>query len=116
MMSDFKSLVSKYIKSIEDTRKYGGKICTELKNNLREVIPDIYCTLGWAEAGIDMLCLWSDSRDVSKRGLRGLVKLSNVIEDEIPELKGHIDAPYGVYLTKDEAERIRQILRRLRGD
>ena len=114
-----KSLVKKYLKSLQEVKKHGEEVCNVLVKNLREVIPDLECTLGWSEAGVDTICLWSDARDVRTLGIERAFKmkrLGKIIEDEMPELRGHLDTPYGVYVTDEEAERIRRILRKIWGE
>jgi len=74
-------------------------------------------SLGWEEAGPDTLCFWCPGRRVLDVKLDDVqkgkyVRFAEIVEEVFPELK--VDTPYGVYVTRDEARRIRAALKRLR--
>jgi len=105
--------INEYLEAIAKTREKGKALCKKLVEALKPVIPDIKCTLGWAEAGIDTICLWSSSREVSIRH-GDITALLRIIEEVFPELEPHFDTPYGVYLTDEEKKKVREILLKLR--
>ena len=111
------NMVDLYLKGLNDVRNTGEKLATMLCNVIKKVLPDIEWSLGWAEAGIDTICFYSNSRYVLKVSLTKaleMVRLEDVIKEVFPELRGHVDCPYGVYLTVDEAERLKELLQEVK--
>jgi len=111
-----KELVDMYVELIDCMEKVAKELGETLVHILKPIIPDIRYSVGWAEAGADVVCLWSESRDVNKVSCEDVskgkyVSLRQVIVSVIPELRGHIDCPYGIYITPEEAEKIRKILK-----
>jgi len=105
--------INGYIRAYEIMVRIGEKICRTLENELKKVIPDIKVQLGWEEAGADVICFISGSRAVSLKRVN-TINLSRVIREVFPELEDHIDTPYGVYVTPEEAKKIKEILENLR--
>ena len=109
----FNDYLNQYIEAYNNLRDISKVIAKILNDAIEEVIPDIKYSLGWAEAGIDTISFWSNSHDVSSCDLSFKLNcyyLDDIIVEIFPELKNHIDAPYGVYLTKNESDKIRQVL------
>ena len=108
--------VKAYLKHLELACSYAEDIAEELVKALKPIIPDIKYSIGWEEGGIDEICFYSKTRNiVAKSESEGLtVSLRELIEEAIPELQGHVDTPFGVYLTKEEAEQAKSILSKLR--
>jgi len=84
----------------------GEMICTAIE----DIIPDIDYSLGWAEAGIDTICFWSNSHQVFTSDYENKVRFEELIIEVFPELEYNIDTPFGIYLDKDEAEQIKNKL------
>ena len=125
-------MIKKYVESCRSAVRYGEQIAEFLADIIRNVVSDIDWSVGWYEAGINTICFYSKSKDVwivskmtrklqeetgkdyiecSETVLREkVVRLEDVIYMVFPELKFHIECPYGVYLTKEEAERLKKLL------
>ncbi|MCX7977508.1 MAG: hypothetical protein N2578_00740 [Bdellovibrionaceae bacterium] len=101
---------SKTIKECCDAGFLAGEYLTSL---LRPVIPDIEFSLGWEEAGVDTLCLWALSRTENVSGPNYsdeyTIDLIGLLLEFIDDVFIRIDAPFGIYLSKEEAEIIRKI-------
>ena len=110
----FLELVEEFKKKIEEVENLGKRIGKILCDALRPIIPDITYSLGWYEAGIDTICLWSDSRSISAKRAMEDIPLHSIIRETLPELHYYLDMPYGIYLSKDEAEEVRRILSNLK--
>ena len=108
-MSKAVRLINDYLEAIRKTQEAGEKLGILICETVRDIIPDIEFSLGWAEAGVDTLCFFSKS----KKKWWG-VPFDAVLREVFPEL--FIDAPYGVYLSSDEAEEARKRLKALRGE
>jgi len=109
--------INLYLKHLGEARIFGEKVAKTIVEALRQIIPDLEWSLGWAEAGIDTICFYSSSRDISKIGLKEVekyVRLEVVIVEVFPELEFHIDTPYGVYLKKNEVEKAKKLLEEIR--
>ena len=110
-----KTPVESYVEAIKETMKWGHVIGRAIVEAVKPTIDDIGYSLGWAEAGVDTICFWSRKRDVSSVGIsRDYIRLETVIEQVFPELRGRVDAPYGVYLAKDEVKAVKARLEELR--
>ena len=108
-----REVIEDYIDAVGRLVDVGSELCSELVRMLKPVIEDIKCTLGWEEAGYDTVCLWSDSKHPASEERNGRnIRLIDVIEDMIPELKYHIDAPFGIYINENEAEEVRKRLKK----
>jgi len=62
-MANIKKLCEEYKEYILQTRKAGEKLGELIVSVLKDIMPDIEYSLGWAEAGMDTLCFWAYSRD-----------------------------------------------------
>lgn len=117
-MSTFLEELKQYKESISTTSIIGNKVVRRLVEAIKPIIPDIEGSLGWAEGGIDMVCLFSDSHSVFK--VSGEDTLDNLIEETFPEFNDtkewydteeiSVYTPFGVYLTPDEFDKIKNVL------
>jgi len=101
--------IEKYIEAIEKTKEWGNMVGQMLVDTLRPIIWDIVYSVGWAEAGISVICFWSEEY----RGTKGK-SLAEVIGEVFPELIWHVDCPFEMWLPPDVAERVRKALEELR--
>ena len=108
-----KKLINDYIKAIELVKQRGEEIAEKICEAVSDIIPDISYTLGWAEAGIDTICFWSDKRDTGSKYHNG-ERFEEIVEEVFPELSGYVDTPFGVYLTESEAEKVKEKLEELK--
>lgn len=83
---------------------------------LRPIVGNLEWTLEWA--GPDVICLGAEGRYASQRpGWRREVSLCRLVREAFDEagLSIDVDAPFGLYVTQEEAQRVREALRRLLG-
>jgi len=109
--------IEKYIEAIRKTEEWGNVVGQMLVDALSPIIPDIEYSLGWAEAGIDTICLWSEKYkavNVDLENWEELKGLGGIIEEVFSDLAWRIDCPFGVWLPADVAERVREALERLK--
>jgi len=85
-------------------------VISELINEVTGL--DVRWDLGREEAGINTICFYCKGRGVlDVREKDGMVSLCEVLSDLFAGLVCvKVDTPYGVYLTKEEAGRIREAL------
>ncbi|RLE79464.1 MAG: hypothetical protein DRJ52_08355 [Thermoprotei archaeon] len=140
-MNELLNKIKEYREAVRKAKQLGEEIARTIAEAVKPVIPDIKYSVGWAEAGVDTLCFYSDSMDVTKRGrylaeefakskkslhdalreaaekfAEKYVYFEDVVTEIFPKLKGYIDCPYGIHLTYSEAEEVRKLLKQLRGD
>jgi len=100
------SEIQAYNNACKETEKRGERICAILEKALKPVIPDIHCQLGWEEAGVDTICLFSDSHCAIEMEITDLCKidLADIIKKVFPHLQ--VDTPYGVYVPRGKEQEI----------
>lgn len=108
-MTKWMKMVNDYLEAIRRAQEAGEKLGELICETVKDIIPDIEFSLGWAEAGVDTLCFHSKSKKKWRE-----VPFDTVLREVFPELQFHIDTPYGVYLSQEEAEEIRKRLKALR--
>jgi len=109
--------IEKYIEAIRKTEEWGNIVGQMLVDALSTIIPDIEYSLGWAEAGVDTICFWSETYKVGNVDLERLEeqeRLADIIGEIFDGLTWHVDCPSGVWLPPDVAERVRKALEELR--
>lgn len=107
-MNKLMDLANSYIGSVRECRNVGEKLGEYLVNLLRPIIPDLQYSLGWAEGGIDMLCFHSKSHgEFGNDDYKD--DLWIILEQEISE-EINFDCPYGVRLSREEAEKASEII------
>ena len=83
-------------------------------NVLKDIIPDLSFSLGWTEQGIDVICFWADERFYDTTRPESLPQIiDEFVNQVVPDKFFEISAPWGVWVTKEEAEEIRKRLRKL---
>jgi len=111
-----KELFKQWDDAVRAAEKAAEELGRELVRVLRPVLPKLEYSVGWAEGGVDTLCFWDEDRSVSSRG--GLVEedeleyLSNVLGEVFGRGTVRFDTPFGLYLTKEEVERVKEVLKR----
>jgi len=102
-------LIEDYLFSIQMVETTGRALGEKLVELLKPLVKDLSFTLGWNESGTDTICFFSRTHggDCWKDGDEFL---ETVIEEVFPELKLHVDTPFGVYLRGDEIQRAKRIL------
>jgi len=108
-------LIENYLKAIKETSKYGQKIGQILVETLKPILPDIEYSLGWAEAGVDTICLWSEEYEAVNLPDEETISLSEVIREVFgEEFYWYIDCPFGIWLPLDTAEKVKKVLEELK--
>lgn len=121
--TDIKKEIENYNEGIAAASQGGANVIKLFVDALKPIIPDIEGNLGWAEAGIDTLCMYSRSHNVSFLTfpqIEKLHRLEEAIETVFPTLKygnSHItlDTPFGVYLNDEEYKSAITALKALNG-
>jgi len=116
-MSKLEEIGRKYLESLVNTWSFGCKFVTEIVNICSPVVKDLYGELKFDRSNGtgQIVCFYSDSRSkdcILNRG--GYCKFEDIIVEEFPFLDDQICCPYGVYLTKSEAEKIKVLLRKVK--
>ena len=109
-------LLDDYLEAISRTEKCGEKVGQALTQALKSVIPDIEYSIGWAEAGVDTICLWSEKYKAANMIIDdGTIPLREIIEEVFGEEScTYIDCPFGIWLPPDTAKKVREILEKLK--
>ena len=108
-------LIENYLKAIEETSKYGQKIGQILVETLKPIFPDIEYSLGWAEAGVDTICLWSEKREIANVLDEEAISLREIVEEVFgEEFYQHFDCPFGIWLSPDTAKKVKKALEKLK--
>ncbi|MCS7240988.1 MAG: hypothetical protein NZ651_07080 [Candidatus Bipolaricaulota bacterium] len=76
---------------------------------------DVGWTLGWAEAGPETICFWGEEEGPGPEGSVGLWELLWPCKDCLKLSHVSFDAPFGLYLTPAQAQRVRDELRAIFG-
>jgi len=120
-----KELIGKYVDAVKRLSEAAKALAEALLEIIRKVVPDTDYSLGWAEAGINTICFYSDSHsdpnkvigiDDTMNACRKATMFLEVIWDTLPELRSCVDTPFGFWLTKEEAEKLKKLLREARRD
>jgi len=115
-MKSIKELAKEYREACKHTEKCAEKIGKWLVKVCKPVIEDISYAVGSIEAGIETVSFYSRKRDAVEAltfdeiEKNKMVYFVDLVAKIIPELKGFIETPYGLYLTKEEAKKIKKIL------
>jgi len=111
----FRDLLKQADKKLKEAEKLNRKIAEILVAELKDIIPDLKYTIGWAEAGIETICLYSDKFDLKSLD-EDYEFLDWTIEEALPEFKKtlSIQSPFCAYISKEEAEKIKEKLKKLR--
>jgi hypothetical protein len=117
-MNAFLEAVERQVRLVKETEEVGQVICRYLLSTLKPIIPDLECQVGDYEAGVETIALFSKS--LARFGPRWLDPRHQHLESVILEalekygVTGlHLDAPSGIPLLPEEAERVRQAIDRL---
>jgi len=75
------------------------------------IILDIDYSVGWEEAGVDTVCFYSKSRQLIRtKENKELIRLEDILDEVLGGCR--IETPFGIYVTSQEAEEIKAILRK----
>ena len=109
-MITLKEALEIYDEHVVEAQKWGKIVVKMLQELLRTVIPDIEITLGWEEAGIEAVVIWSSSisngREVS---LEEEIPIDKILKEYF-EPKGFYFDEMDVWLTEEEAQQVREKL------
>jgi len=115
MKASITKAIEEYLEAIKETEKHGRKIAQMLVKALKPIIPDIDYSLGWAEAGVDTICLWSKKREAIRVADEKAIHLTEVVEEVFgEEFRWHIDCPFGIWLPPKKAKEVKEVLKRLK--
>jgi len=118
-MKKLNELVKEYVDLCDLTMSYAEIIGRRLIEWCKPVIDD----LCFSVEGIDVIAFYSKKDTLEtllsafyadKAESYKLVYFVDIVEEIIPLLEGHIKTPYGIYLTPEEAERLRQLLEEIK--
>lgn len=115
-MKDIKELIKEYREACKYTEKCAEKIGEWIVKVSKPVIEDISYAVGSVEAGIETISFYSKKRNVVEAlsfddiKRNKMVYFVDLVTKVIPEIEGFIETPYGLYLTKKEAEELKKIL------
>jgi len=104
-----KEAFEKWKEAIFTAENYASIIGERICKALRPIIPDLTYSVGWAEAGVETLCFYSNRPTQGRQMFHDLFR-------ELPidtEYTVYFDAPFGIYLTKKELEKAKEILLKL---
>ena len=103
--------IEEYERCIEEATSYGVKIARKILKVLRKYDKTASYSIGWAEGGVDTICFYTRKNYAIRTGDE---YLGYVIEEAIPELKNYVDCPFGFWVDKETAKKIREELKELR--
>jgi len=86
-------------------------IAEKISKTIKKFIPDIDYSIGWIEGGIDTICFYSKKFDIANIKKDRKVMLEDVIGSVFPDLEHNIYCPYGIYITKNLARKIKKYLK-----
>jgi len=107
-------VAEEYREAIIKADKVGRELAEMICEIIRPIIPDIDWSLGWAEAGIDTICFWSESRKNPRQWEEGMRFLDAVLSEVFEGID--FDCPFGVWITEEEAEEIKRMLKEVRDE
>ena len=110
LVMNINETIKDYLGSLQKAEISGRIIGEKICDAVREIIPDIKFSLGWEEAGIDTICFYS--KEFSSR-IEGK-HFDWIVGEVFPELEFHVDAPFGIRLTNEEAKLVKKKLEELR--
>jgi len=113
----FEELLQQSNTLLKKVEKINERIAKIIVKELKDIIPDLKWSIGWAEAGIETICFYSDSHNVVSGYGPECSLFDWVIEEALPEFSQSLTiiCPYGVYLAKEEAQSVRERLKKLKG-
>lgn len=95
-----RKLIDEFLSDIERLEQSAHKLGKKLVKILKPFIRDIEYSIGWEEAGIDTICLWSKSRNRLSIKIDNYIPFEMIVEEIMPELSLYIECPFGVYVRK----------------
>ncbi|MHA1328380.1 MAG: hypothetical protein ACTSRH_13845 [Promethearchaeota archaeon] len=104
--------IERYLTYCLNAEKEGYIIAEKISKAIRKFIPDIDYSIGWREGGIDTICFYSKKFNITNIKKDRQVMLEDVIGSVFPDLKHNIYCPYGIYITKNLARKIKKYLKR----
>jgi len=116
-----KELFKQWDDAVRVAEKAAEELGKELVRILQPVLPKLRYSVGWAEGGVDTLCFWDEDRSSPNRdGVaeeeeeegNELERLANVLGEVFGRGAVRFDTPFGLYLTKEEVERVKEVLKR----
>ena len=115
----FEELLQQSNTLLEKIEKINERIAKIIVKELKDIIPDLEWSIGWAEAGIDTICFYSDTYDVIniiRKDNHNYIALVDIIEEVFSRFSSlMIECPSGIYLPGDKAQSVRERLKKLKG-
>ena len=104
MFEEYNEICNQAIEKAKDIGDY-------LVSKLKPVIPDLTYSVAWQEEGVNIICFYSNSHSSIIREDTKYYYFPCIITDIIPKALYHIDDPFGIHLTEEEAEKVKKILK-----
>lgn len=110
---------ARLVKQVSDLNREIGET---IASAIADILPDIKSSVGWAEGGVDCIAFFCDSREILSEFYNTVeekIDLGRLLYEEITKPLGeagaevYFETPFGIYVTKEEAEKIRERLRAL---
>ena len=112
-MKNINELAKEYDELCEKTRSCAEELAKLIAETCKPVIKDL-SIVGPFESSTNRICFYSYSYSISRVAYKDLSKyifFDDLLEEVIPQLKGHVDCPLGsIWLTKEEANKIKNLL------
>jgi len=115
-MKNINELAKEYDELCEKARSCAEEIGRWIVDACKPVVKDIKYSVGSIEYGTETISFYSKKRNVVEKFAsddtirKNLVNFEKLIETIIPALEGHIEAPYGIFLTQEEADTISALI------
>ncbi len=108
--------IDEYRTLLEKVDVCGEKLCNEFKKALEPIIPDIDVQLGGIAMGSNCISFDSPSHSYRSdiRKLDDSFVFDNVFSEVFPELYYLVNTDFGMYLSTDEVDKVREALKKLR--
>lgn len=115
-MKNIKKLAERYNQLCKQARNNADEIGKLIIDICKPIIKDIEYSVGDEDFGIETILFNSRIRNdadmfgLSNRAMNKYVSFVSLIKKIIPELEGHIRTIHGIWLTRKEAEKIKEVL------
>jgi len=116
---DFVEVAKEFTQLLKRVYELNEVLGEALVKALKNVLPDIRHSVGWMEAGVECIALFSQTGQRADFFDPDVVSLHSIIEEELVKplssqgIELTIDTPFGIYIRKDKAEKVRENLRKL---
>lgn len=112
MSTTLNEIVCEFVEISRRLEYLNEKIGYLITESLKDLIPDLDYTHG--EYGTDTIYFYSNKHDVSKirrkSDIEQFYNFDEIVREVFPQFKWHIECPYGIYLNKELAYKVRNRL------